>query len=592
MASLRSYRAGAGALVLGLLLLVAPRLAHAQSDGPLDVSVDRARIELTDTLQLSIRTTTEGLGRAGSLESPSLADWQIVGQLERNSIDGARGVQQRLIQLSLQPRKAGPIVIAPFVLKTDNGEYRSEPITITVGPSGNSADGSSGGTATPEAPDRIAFLRWETPQTELWLGEQTEAELVLYYNRQVRLTDATPPDVNLEGFWTLDRQGREDRRLIQMGDEMFVRQPLGLWQLVPIKAGDLTLPAAPMQLTVTQAIGLRRSNQRIERAAAGQTIRVKALPEAGRPVRFKGPAVGALTLEAATDRSQVKASEGVQLTVTTQVEGMLQNVPSIELPDLPDFRVYPPSDVEQSAVRNGKLRGVRRQTWLLRPTRDGDLTIPALALPYFDPASGQYAIARTRPLNIRATGATDPGAQGAISVEARPAGNDPAALPLRDIRAQVADGGGLRAPYAAAWFVAIAFGAPLLFLGVVVRDRLQARRHQNAGSRAARKAAGQARSQLDRVARAGGDQAYGEIARILLNYLEARLARAVRGLTHQDLGASLVAQGVDEATVSNLIAELEHCDFARFAPVAGAGEVEQSVARARQIVDGIEGGLR
>ena len=53
-----------------------------------------------------------------------------------------------------------------------------------------------------------------------------------------------------------------------------------------------------------------------------------------------------------------------------------------------------------------------------------------------------------------------------------------------------------------------------------------------------------------------------------------------------------MAQGVDEATVSNLIAELEHCDFARFAPVAGAGEVEQSVARARQIVDGIEGGLR
>ncbi|MEZ4467003.1 MAG: BatD family protein [bacterium] len=552
MACLRSYRAWSAAALWGLLSLALwPGVGRAQIESPLDVSVDRDRLELSDAVQLSIRTTTEGLGGTGNLESPSLADWQIVGQLERTSFDGARGVQQRLIQLTLQPRKAGAITIGPFVLKTADGEVRSAPITVQVGGGGGSADGSSGGLATPNAPDRIAFLRWEVPQTELWLGEQTEAELVLYYNRQVRLTDATPPDVNLEGFWTLDRQGREDRRLVQMGEEMFVRQPLGLWQLVPIKAGDLTLPAAPMQLTVTQAIGLRRSNQRLERAAEGQTIHVKALPEAGRPKSFKGPAVGALTLEAGADRTQVKASEGIQLTVTTQVEGMLQNVPAVELPELPDFRVYPPSDVEQSAVRNGRLRGTRRQTWLLRPTRDGDLIIPSLQLPYFNPTTGQYSIARTSPLTIRASGATDPGGQGALTAEARPAGNDPTTLPLRDIRTQVDATAEVRAPYQAPWFLAVALGAPLLFLGFVARDRLRSRRHQTAGSRAARRAAGTARGQLDRVLRAGGDQAYGEIARILLTYLETRLGQALRGLTHRDLGAALSQQGVDKATVAN-----------------------------------------
>jgi hypothetical protein len=360
-----SYRASPVILSLGLLLGILPGTAAAQPVGaPLEVSVDRMELGLQDSLQLTIRSVTQGFGR-GNLESPLLSDWQIVGQMERTGFDGAAGVQQRVIVLTLKPLKAGELTIGSFTLKGPDGEVKSQPITIRIGngaangnPNGN-PNGSAPTEPTPEAPDALAFMRWELDRTELWLGEPTEVELVLYYNRQVRVTDATAPEINLEGFWTQELQGRGERRLVQFGNEVFVREPLAHRLLVPIKSGALSLAGVGMRLTLAQVQGNRRGSQAVERLAPEIPLNIKALPEAGRPAGFKGPAVGRLVLEAGADRTQVKAADGLQLTVTTQIEGMLQNVPVIELPDLPGFRVFPPSDAEQSAVQNGKLRGVR-----------------------------------------------------------------------------------------------------------------------------------------------------------------------------------------------------------------------------------------
>jgi hypothetical protein len=591
-----SYRASPVILSLGLLLGILPGTAAAQPVGaPLEVSVDRMELGLQDSLQLTIRSVTQGFGR-GNLESPLLSDWQIVGQMERTGFDGAAGVQQRVIVLTLKPLKAGELTIGSFTLKGPDGEVKSQPITIRIGngaangnPNGN-PNGSAPTEPTPEAPDALAFMRWELDRTELWLGEPTEVELVLYYNRQVRVTDATAPEINLEGFWTQELQGRGERRLVQFGNEVFVREPLAHRLLVPIKSGALSLAGVGMRLTLAQVQGNRRGSQAVERLAPEIPLNIKALPEAGRPAGFKGPAVGRLVLEAGADRTQVKAADGLQLTVTTQIEGMLQNVPVIELPDLPGFRVFPPSDAEQSAVQNGKLRGVRRQTWLLRPEKNGDLVIPSLTLPYFDPTTGQYAVARTRPINVQATGAVEGGGDGPI-IEAGPVEGTPAALPLRDVRKQ-AEATVTSMPIYTGLFLGAVVVPPALFLLLLLRDRMRHSRSQSAGSRAARQAAGAARKALDRLARAGGDEAYGAIARTLLTYLEARFGRAFRGLTHPDIRRVLAQAKVDEATIGQLIAELEHCDFARFAPVAGSGGVAESVTRSRQIIDRIEGAVR
>lgn len=558
---------------------------------PLTVEVDRDEMQVGETLRLTVTARTEGMS-SGNLVSPSLSAWQIVSQFESTTFDSRAGERRRVLNLNLQPLKTGAIVIQPFVLRTATGEHRSNPITITVGGGGGGGAGPTNTQPDPvdpaTVPDRAAFVRWETEvKGPLWLGQQFEAQLVFYYNLQVRLRGAEMGDVKLEGFWTHDRKASSGRRRVQIGEDIFVRETLLHYQLVPIRAGEIELPKVGIELTADQSSGFDRRRVSAKRESAAVPIVVRPLPADGQPADFKGPAVGKLTLQAGADRTRVKAGEGVQFSITTTIDGMLQNVPPIELPEIDGFRVFPPSSNETVRLFNDRLRGVRRQSWLMRPTRNGALTVPSIAISYFDPETGRYHVARTRALDVVASGVdaggTDAKAGPAITASATPA--------LRTIRKEVDVEQVDRPVYGQLWFLAGAAAPPLLFAGVLLLGRLRRRRAASSGSRSARRAASGAKARLDAVARGRSEAPYAAVASALLGYLDARLGQPVRGLTHAELARLLAEHGVSEGLVADLVTELENCDFARFAPSQGAAGVEECVARSRKIIAGLEGTL-
>lgn len=568
-------------------LVAAPAWAQTET---LQVSVDRDTLNVGERLKLTVRTETPGASRA-NLQSPSLANWQIIGQFEHTSIDRRRGTRVRTLNLTLQPLKTGTIVIDAFVLQTANGPKRSQPITVTVGgtapaPSPQANAPTSNGEV---APDKAAFVRWETPaKGPIWLGAQFQAQLVFYYNVQVRLRSAEMGDVKIQGFWTHDRKARSDRRRVQIGDQIFVRETLLHYQLVPLRAGTLELPPVTMEVTADQSRGFDRRRVKVERVSPAVPIEVRALPTAGRPKGFDGATVGALKLEAATDRTKVSASEGVQFTLITTVDGMLQNVPKVEMGGIDGFRVFPPSGQETTRLFNDKLRGVRRQSWLMRPTRNGDLTIPAMSIPYFDPTDGRYKVATSRPVRVKATGIeanTVGGADGATIATTD-------TLALRSIRTQIDPRKADTAIYARPWFIIGAALPPLAFLGLLLLGRVRRSRDAHAPQRSAKRAHGVARSRLNEIGRGKVEAPYAAVSHALMEFLEARLGQPVKGLTHAALSALLQANGATAAHTQALVAELENCDFARFAPTGGLAGVEECVARARGLVDELEGALR
>lgn len=578
----RNGRPRLGAALLGVCLLLLGAAAHA---APLTVQVDRDSMQVGETLKLTVTARSKGNTR-GNLVSPSLSAWQIVGQFEHTTFDSRAGERRRVLTLSLQPLKTGQIVIAPFVLRTATGDVRSEPITITVGGAPTNTQPDPKDTAS--APDRAAFVRWEIEEKgPFWLGQQFEARLVFYYNLQVRLRGAEMGDVKLQGFWTHDRKSSSGRRRVQIGEDIYVRETLVHYQLVPIRAGRLELPPVGIELTADQSRGFDRRRVKVQRKSEPVTIEVKPLPDAGRPADFRGPAVGRITLQAGADRTRVKAGEGVQFTITTTVDGMLQNVPPVELPEVDGFRVYPPSDTETVRLFNNRLRGVRRQTWLMRPTRNGRLQIPSIALSAFDPATGRYQTARTRALDVEASGvdADDrkAGGGGTVNASATPA--------LRTVRREIDVDQTDRPIYEQIWFIAAAAAPPVVFALLIGLGRVRRRREANSGNRTAKRAASNARAALAAVKRGKHDSPYAAVSHALISYLEERLAQPVKGLTHGALADVLRQRGASEEQTRALVSELENCDFARFAPTQGAAGVDECVARARALVDGLERSL-
>jgi hypothetical protein len=84
---------------------------------------------------------------------------------------------------------------------------------------------------------------------------------------------------------------------------------------------------------------------------------------------------------------------------------------------------------------------------------------------------------------------------------------------------------------------------------------------------------------------------YIEIDRVLREVLAARLGQSVSGLRMDELAALLAARGMPQNEAARVVAELEACDQARFAPGAetdAATGLTAALERAGELIVGIE----
>ena len=122
------------------------------------------------------------------------------------------------------------------------------------------------------------------------------------------------------------------------------------------------------------------------------TVKVKPLPEEGRPDDFTG-VVGSYRLRVTADRSEAAVNEAIVLRATVEGEGSLHGIPPPALDAPADLKVFEPKSDESSTVRDGKVYSKKTWEWVLVPLAPGELTAPRVRFPYFDFHAGKYAVA-------------------------------------------------------------------------------------------------------------------------------------------------------------------------------------------------------
>lgn len=190
-------------------------------------------------------------------------------------------------------------------------------------------------------------------------------------------------------------------------------------QLLPKRDGILAIPAASAGVTIFDNSS-RRSNRRRDpfgffddpffggRVATKEllfttdelSLDIQPLPAEGKPADFSG-IIGPLTAEAAAEPTEISVGDPIILTITLRGPAALSEV------RLPDLKQQPEliQNFKISGDDPGTIEGdaiVFQRT--LRAIRPGQLTLPALFLPYFDPETGQYTYAETAeiPLSVAA----------------------------------------------------------------------------------------------------------------------------------------------------------------------------------------------
>ena len=132
--------------------------------------------------------------------------------------------------------------------------------------------------------------------------------------------------------------------------------------------------------------------------------------------------------------------------------------------------------------------------------------------------------------------------------------------------------------------------APLAWVAVVAAQISRRRRREGLVRDRSKRAHAMARRRLDELAAKGdeieGGLFFAELQRTLLSFLEDRLESAVAGDTSAELSARLKARGFGGELAEATVAEMESCDFARFARSASASaERRAALERTRALVD-------
>ncbi|MEO6951273.1 MAG: BatD family protein [Polyangia bacterium] len=592
---------------LSTLVLVVVGLASARaSANRFTATVVSDSVTIADTVQLTVSIERDGNSVLESYRAPSAPDFDIVRAMEGGQqismtiINGRQSVTSTDEHVYLlRPKKKGALVIGPAVARVGGQELRTQPITVRVGGVPKNMVGRMPGSATEPLPEPESFrgdgdthVEATADKTRVYVGEQVNIDWRLWAGSQV-LNYRSVADPKTDGFWSEDLtpQQREWQRQVTKGREYQVTLLLEKG-LFPLKPGKLVV--TPLSAEITTMQNAFSANASAVASSKPVEIDVRPLPAEGRPANFPSVNVGHYEMKAAVDRTRVAAGDAVSLKITLSGVGNVHGLKGPRLFDKgegPDgWRAYEPT-VKENIERGTQIRGEKTLTYLLTPLRGGRLSLPALELPYFDPRTQHYEVARTAELLVDVDGdpkRVEPGSSGSAT-------ENVLARQVRPLRTH----GSLSTHLGAKLFErprlrAIVLAVPpLLWLLIVVIDSVRRRWTRDTPSSRRRRARANARRRLriaDYNIKANRPPAFfAECARVIYEHLEFRLGTKVESYTLDQLRGLLVERGFTKETSEAIVQELENCDFARFAPSAsGPGEMKAAVRRVKALLGFIE----
>ncbi len=612
---------GALAALLALAWLDAGR-AHAEPPSFL-AEVDRNVVSPGDVFVYEVTVNTGG-ERVDSYRPPDFKGLTVVNapRAPNQSTQMSMGAGGTFIQtsytwhyeLAAASGQKGVIAVGPARVNVNGREMRSNVVNVRVGAGAAPSPGApaSGAAAepSPQAPvpppasaGASNFIRIEPDKVRAYVGEQVTVAWLLYLTQhQDKYEPVT--EARTEGFWSEDISPAHNQLSLtqqMVGERVYLVGTMFKRALFPLRPGKLTI--SPMELEIAQMdfFGSKVRRQRLKT----EPIEIEALPlpKDGQPAGFESTNVGKFTIEARADRATIGVGDALTLTIDIRGQGNLRNVHAPALPRLDGWKAYEPK-VTVNLDPGEAVSGTKTVEYLIMPERPGTTMIPSFELAYFDPATKEYAVAKSDPLRIEVTGsaASDKavatggpgphGTTGAAGVE------NVISTEIRPIRARASLKRDLGATfYRSRPFLGVLLIPPLgLVLGRFIarlRERLAQDSQRNRRRRVrqmVRQRLGAAEAHRDAGRRSAF---YIEIDRVVRDVLAARLRRPVTGLRMDELRDLLLARGMPADEAGRVIAELESCDLARFAPAeAGAAasreQMNTALERAGELIVAID----
>jgi hypothetical protein len=593
--------------------------------------VDRTQVGAGETFTLEITLSVEG-GRVDGYRAPDLRGLRALAERPSQSTQmqmGSGGTFVRQVygwHYEVLAPDRGTFAVGPARVRVDGHELHTEKIIITVVDSGQAPAARRPGRGFPhgipnpglpfpgmgvedDAPPaepatghgRRNFLRVQSDKIKTYVGDQIKVDWSLYLTeRQDKYGTTAEP--RTDGFWVEDLAVPNQHAGLSLTQQTYEGRsylvaPLMRKALFPLHPGRLTISPLESEISRVDFFGATLRTERLKTEPL--TIEVLPLPTAGQPPKFDTSAVGHFTLRAEVDRNRVNVGEAVTLKLAINGQGNLRKLAAPALPRLDGWKVYEPK-VSVTLDPGERVAGSKVVEYLLLPERPGVTTIPPFTLAFFDPERGSYGSERSNPLRIDvsadAAQPARPAATGIVASGSAAAGGgeNVLALDIRPLRNRPTLRRDLGTSFYRSRGLGIIVALPPLALALTAlvgfaRERLSQETEGTRRRKLRRLARRRLRTAEAHLKEGRLAQAFGEIERVLREFLTGKLNTQIAGLSWDELRATLAQAGVAPTLVNATLAALEDCDRARFSPGSlSPEEVRTARDRAGEIILQIE----
>jgi len=556
--------------------------------GTFKSSVSKNNLGVNQRFKIEFSVDRQG---ADNFKPPSFANFKVVGgpssSVSQSWINGKASYSQTYIYI-LEPKDEGAFTIGPASIEYNDEIVKSNALEITVSKAVEIPK-------DPNNPDYIAqqniHLVAEVSNLNPYVGEGIYVVYKLFVSQNISVNDwrvSESPQYN--GFWNQDIEVTDSN--VQTGKyngEDYRYLVLKRAVLIPQRAGELIVEPMKMDFSVGIPTGrgdffgnmiTRNINYATESAI--RRVRVKALPEEGKPEDFSG-AVGEFEFSVLADKNILKANDAAQIKVEVKGSGNLKlfEIPKIVTPA--ELEAYTPEHKEEVTTSLSGLRGSISDSYTVVPQFKGKYKIPETTFSYFNPKEEKYYTILAEAVFVEVT----------EGKEMASASNDTAGTFKKNV---VSNGNNFRfialetklEPsvkkdflHSTEFYLLLLLPFLVIPIGVLIGKK-RARRSGDIFGNKIRMANKLARKYLSEAKKQLGKKEafYIALEKALHNFLKAKLQIETSEISKEKIAELLQEKGVDENTIKEFITVLNDCDFARYTPTTNVmmkNEYEKTV---------------
>ncbi|NCB98238.1 MAG: protein BatD [Bacteroidia bacterium] len=597
-----------------LLLLSCAMLISLALSAQTSFTVDVPRVVGSDE---NFRLVFIAEGEPSSFNPPQLKDFDVLAGPSTSTMTSTQiinGKRTDSYQVSytyiLQARSVGTFSIPSASAVIGGKTYHTNPVSVEVVKGDANNSGNSSGATSQKSSGTISsddiFMKMSVSKGKVVKGESLLATLKLYTKVPIGgFENVKFPTFN--GFWSqeVDTPSNIEFTRETVNGKIYNAAVLRRYMLIPQQTGNLVIDPSEMTclVQVRASSGGSRSMfddffdsyQTIKRKITAPSIHVNVSPlPSGAPASFAG-GVGEFQLSARLTKDTINANEAVSLEVSVSGSGNLNLVEAPKITFPADFEVYD-TKINDNTSKSGRgTSGTKVFEYPLIPRGAGVFELGPVVFSYFDIGAKKYKTLTSEKLTLRVGQAVEGSENSSASL--------PMGVNKQSVKSIGSDVRYIRSGLSGLvrgnsfFFGSVTFFALIVLIAAsyILMDKFLSKRIERN-----RDIAGVKNRRANKVARARLKNAeslmkqnlysafFEELHRAILGYCSDKLNLSLADLSREKIASSLEEKSVSKEHSEELLALIEVCEYARYAPDQDKPEMGQNYQRAIKLISDLE----